>query len=230
VSGNVEVVVQALASDFHGMTRNKLVGVIGVDLGVMIDGTKDLQRLLPKMRGDGLITSEKSTWFITDKGKAANTRTQILPTQVPVSLSLSLFCVLISFSLVQQATKTSSAPVSPNKKRQPVQASSGTNATSADSSKETEDGKRRKVAPSALAGVVASLEQAAANVNALQRQLAEARGVSARWLELGQENANQAQKTKGLEAERDALKKAKIPKADELRGVTLEWDSSNGGK
>jgi hypothetical protein len=43
------------------MTRNKLVGVVGVDLGVVIDGTKDLQRLLPKMRGDGLITSEKST-------------------------------------------------------------------------------------------------------------------------------------------------------------------------
>ena len=47
-------VLKALASDFHGsMTRNKLVGVIGVDLGVAIDGTKDLQRLLPKMRGDG---------------------------------------------------------------------------------------------------------------------------------------------------------------------------------
>jgi hypothetical protein len=45
-------------------------------LGVVIDGTTkdlDLQRLLPKMRGDGLITSEKTTWFITDKGKAANT-------------------------------------------------------------------------------------------------------------------------------------------------------------
>ena len=50
-------VLKALVSDFHGMTRNKLVGVIGVDLGVVIDGTKDLQRLLPKMRGDGLITS-----------------------------------------------------------------------------------------------------------------------------------------------------------------------------
>ena len=33
-----------------------------------------------------------------------------------------------------------------------------------------------------------------------------------------------------LEAERDALKNAKIPKADDVRGVTLEWDSSNGGK
>ena len=57
-------VLKALVSDFHGMTRNKLVGVIGVDLGVVIDGTKDLQRLLPKTRGDGLITSEKTTWFM----------------------------------------------------------------------------------------------------------------------------------------------------------------------
>jgi hypothetical protein len=64
-------VLKALVSDFHGMTRSKLVGVIGVDLGVVIDGMKDLQRLLPKLRGDGLITSEKPTWFITDKGKAA---------------------------------------------------------------------------------------------------------------------------------------------------------------
>jgi hypothetical protein len=39
----------------------------------------------------------------------------------PVSLSLSLFCVLISFSLVQQAIKNTSAPVSPNKKLQPGQ-------------------------------------------------------------------------------------------------------------
>ena len=73
-------VLKALVSDFHGMTRNKLVGVIGVDLGVVIDGTRDLQRLLPKIRGDGLITSEKNTWFITDKGKAANTdRTNVGP-------------------------------------------------------------------------------------------------------------------------------------------------------
>ena len=38
-------VLKALFSDFHGMTRNKLVGAIGVDLGVasvVIDGTKDL--------------------------------------------------------------------------------------------------------------------------------------------------------------------------------------------
>jgi hypothetical protein len=35
-------VLRALHSNFHGMTRGKLVGAVGFDLGVEIDGGKDL--------------------------------------------------------------------------------------------------------------------------------------------------------------------------------------------
>jgi hypothetical protein len=38
-------VLRALQSNFHGMTRGKLVGVVGVDLGVEIDGKKDTLRI-----------------------------------------------------------------------------------------------------------------------------------------------------------------------------------------
>jgi hypothetical protein len=42
-------------------------------------------------------------------------------------------------------------------------------------------------------------------------------------------NGKQAKQIKGLEAERDALKKAKTPKeADVVRDVTLEWEWDSG--
>ena len=81
-------VLKALVSDSHGMTRGKIVGYVGIELGMAIDGTKDLQRLLPEMRGDGLIRSDKTTWFIAEKGKEIADAAK-----VGSFLSLSLFCV-----------------------------------------------------------------------------------------------------------------------------------------
>jgi hypothetical protein len=86
-------VLRALQSNFHGMTRGKLVGVVGVDLGVEIDGKKDLAYLLSVMRDDGLIRAEKLTWFITDNG-----RNQIVDAvKVGLSQFVSLFCVSFGF-------------------------------------------------------------------------------------------------------------------------------------
>jgi hypothetical protein len=61
----------------------------------------------------------------------------------------------------------------------------------------------------------AALEQAEVEVTALKADLAKTRaGASAKWLQLQEQyNKKQARQIKGLEAERDALKKAKIPKA-----------------
>jgi hypothetical protein len=64
-------VLRALRSELRGMTRGKLVSFVGDDLGVVIDGKKHLERLLPKMRENGLIIADKSTYFITEKGKDA---------------------------------------------------------------------------------------------------------------------------------------------------------------
>ena len=61
-------VLKALLSTFRGMARAAIISAISVELGEVIHGTK-MHRLLPKIRTDGLIRSDKSTWFITDKGK-----------------------------------------------------------------------------------------------------------------------------------------------------------------
>ena len=86
-------VLRALQSNFRGMTRGKLVGAVGFDLGVEIDGKKDLAYLLSVMRDDGLIRAEKLTWFITEKGKDQ------IADAVKVGLSqfVSLFCVSFGF-------------------------------------------------------------------------------------------------------------------------------------
>ena len=89
-------VLRALQSNFRGMTRGKLVGAVGFDLGVEIDGGKDLKYLLMVMQNDGLIRAEKSTWFITEKGKDQ------IADAVKVGLSqfVSLFCVSFGFCAI----------------------------------------------------------------------------------------------------------------------------------
>jgi hypothetical protein len=81
-------VLKALVSDFHGMTRGKISGYVGIELGMAIDGKKDLAYLLSVMRDDGLIRAEKLTWFIAEKGKEIADAAK-----VGSFLSLSLFCV-----------------------------------------------------------------------------------------------------------------------------------------
>jgi hypothetical protein len=73
----------------------------------------------------------------------------------------------------------------------------------------------------------AVLQQAELEVTGLKADLAKARAVSAPWLQLQLDNKKQARQIKGLEAERDALKNAKIPKVDDVRGVTLEWEAAS---
>ena len=89
-------VLRALQSNFRGMTRGKLVGAVGFDLGVEIDGGKDLKYLLSVMRDGGLIRADKLTWFITDKGKDQ------IADAVKVGLSqfVSLFCVSFGFCAI----------------------------------------------------------------------------------------------------------------------------------
>jgi hypothetical protein len=53
------------------MTGGKPVGFVGVDLGVVIDRKGHPERLLPKMRENGLIRADKLTHFITEKGRDA---------------------------------------------------------------------------------------------------------------------------------------------------------------
>ena len=69
-------VLRALQSNFRGMTRGKLVGAVGFDLGVEIDGKKDLEYLLSVMRDDGLIRAEKLVtsryWCLQQQGAAAS--------------------------------------------------------------------------------------------------------------------------------------------------------------
>ena len=78
------------------MTRGKLVSFVVDDLGVVIDGKKHLARLLPKMRENGLIIADKSTYFITEKGKDA------IPEEAKVGLSriVSLICVSFGFCAI----------------------------------------------------------------------------------------------------------------------------------
>jgi hypothetical protein len=77
------------------------------------------------------------------------------------------------------------------------------------------DSQKRQRVPS-LSEMGAALQQAEVEVTGLKADLAKARAASARWLELQTENGKQAQEIKGLEAEKDALKKAKV------RGVRFE--------
>ena len=92
----------------------------------------------------------------------------------------------------------------------------------------TDSGKRQRT-PS-LSEMGAALQQAEDEVTGLKADLAKARAASARWLQLQTQNGKQAKQIKGLEAERDALKKVKIPKEADVRDVTLEWDSGIEGE
>ena len=74
--------------------------------------------------------------------------------------------------------------------------------------KTTDSQKRQRVA--SLSEMGAALQQAEVEVTGLKADLAKARAASAKWLQLEQDNRKQAQKIKGLEAEKDALKKAKV--------------------
>jgi hypothetical protein len=51
-------------------TSSLIVSFVGDDLGVVIDGKKHLERLLPKMRENGLIIADRSTYFITRNEQA----------------------------------------------------------------------------------------------------------------------------------------------------------------
>jgi hypothetical protein len=51
-------------------TSSLIVFFVGDDLGVVIDGKKHLERLLPKMRENGLLIADRSTYFITRNEQA----------------------------------------------------------------------------------------------------------------------------------------------------------------
>ena len=66
-------VLKALASDFHGMTRDQIAKHVGLQLDVVIHPKNDLGRtfLLPSMRDAGLISMDKRTWHLTEAGRRA---------------------------------------------------------------------------------------------------------------------------------------------------------------
>jgi hypothetical protein len=106
-------VLMALQSNFHGMTRGKLVGAVGFDLGVEIDGKKDLAYLLSVMRDDGLIRADKVAWFITPTRERIRSQMQ----SRWVFRSLSLFSVSHSVSVLSAPNeKLSPSPLAPSKR------------------------------------------------------------------------------------------------------------------
>ena len=64
-------VLKALASDFHGMTRDQIAKHVGLQLDAVIHPKNDLGRTLPSMRDAGLISADKRTWLITEAGRRA---------------------------------------------------------------------------------------------------------------------------------------------------------------
>ena len=65
-------VLKALASDFHGMTRDQIAKHVELQLDVVIHPKNDLgRRLLPSMRDAGLISMDKRTWHLTEAGRRA---------------------------------------------------------------------------------------------------------------------------------------------------------------
>ena len=64
-------VLKALASDFHGMTRDQIAKHVGLQLDAVINPKNDLGRTLPSMRDAGLISMDKRTWLITEAGRRA---------------------------------------------------------------------------------------------------------------------------------------------------------------
>ena len=67
-------VLKALASDFHGMTRDQIAKHVELQLDVVIHPKNDLgRRLLPSMRDAGLISMDKRTWLLTEAGRRAIT-------------------------------------------------------------------------------------------------------------------------------------------------------------
>jgi hypothetical protein len=68
-------VLKALASDFHGMTRDQIAMLhkyVGLQLDVVIHPKNGLSRaLLPSMRDAGLISIDKCTWHLTEAGGRA---------------------------------------------------------------------------------------------------------------------------------------------------------------
>jgi hypothetical protein len=65
------VVLKALVSDFHGMTRDQIAKHVGLQLDAVINPKNDLGRTLPSMRDAGLISADKRTWLITEAGRRA---------------------------------------------------------------------------------------------------------------------------------------------------------------
>ena len=64
-------VLKALASDFHGMTRDQIAKHVGLQLDAVINPKNDLGRTLPSMRDAGLISMDKRTWHLTEAGRRA---------------------------------------------------------------------------------------------------------------------------------------------------------------
>jgi hypothetical protein len=64
-------VLNALASDFRGMTRKAIATHASKELDYEVHAKNELERLLPKMQDAGLICKDARTWLITEAGRRA---------------------------------------------------------------------------------------------------------------------------------------------------------------
>jgi len=64
-------VLNALASDFRGMTRKAIATHASKELDYEVHAKNELERLLPKMQDAGLICKDARTWVITEAGRPA---------------------------------------------------------------------------------------------------------------------------------------------------------------
>ena len=62
-------VLNALASDFRGMTRKAIATHASKELDYEVHAKNELERLLPKMQDAGLICKDARTWLITENGR-----------------------------------------------------------------------------------------------------------------------------------------------------------------